>query len=293
MNVSFFAEFPREDLEKLSLVDFPVKVYLAASSLDEYRELEKRAKEINQLVETAYWPILDKSYWVSPFSCNRELDRLHLDLSRNEETLELLLDLELPKFWIRYVVYHLPRVLANAFKYHLRITKPRIRKLFKMRDSYNISITTTSYPVMSKYYLVNYLTFKLLGFLGVHFNPRAFNHRVIFMCYSSIRGDLLRKTLKNIRARRPGVRENYHVGLGLLDYGMLSRTGFIRKLQRVGLLKGFHLLTPEKLDRDLALVEEHGVRDVTIYDLGGLSDGFVEVIGKYVSRDEVLHVRMP
>jgi hypothetical protein len=293
MNVSLFAEFPWEDLEKLSLVDFPVKVYLAASSLDEYRELEKHAKEINPQTETAYWPILEKSYWVSPFSYNRELDRLHLDLNRNEEMLEILLDLELPKFWIRYVVYHLPRVLANAFKYHLRITKPRIRKLFKMQDSYNIRITTTSYPVMSKYYLVNYLTFKLLGLLGVHFNPRAFNHRVIFMCYSSIRGDLLRKTLKNIKARKPGVRDNYQVGLGVLDYGMLSRTGFIRKLQRVGLLKGFHLLTPEKLDRDLSMVEEHGVRDVTIYDLGGLSEELVEVIGKYVSREEAFIYAYP
>ncbi len=291
MNVSFFAEFPWEDLGKLSLIDFPVKVYLAATSLDEYRELESRAREINPQAETAYWPILEKSYWVSPFSDNRELDRLHLDLSHNEEMLEVLLDLELPKFWIRYVVYHLPRVLANAFEYHLRITKPRIRKMFKMQDRYNIRITTTSYPVMSKYHLVNYLTFKLLGFMGVHFNPKAFNHRVIFMCYSSIRGDLLRKTLNNISARKPTVRDNYQVGLGLLDYGMLSRTGFIQKLQRVGLLKSFSLLTPEKLDRDLSMVEEHGVRYVTIYDLGGLSEEFVEVIEKYVSREEALHVR--
>ena len=290
MNISFFAEFPREELGKLSLVDFPVKVYLAAYSLDEYRELETRAKEINPQAETAYWPILGKSYWVSPFSCNRELDQLHLDLSRNEKELEILLDLELPKFWLRYIVYHLPRVLANALKYHLRITKPRIRKLFKMQDRYNVKITTTSYPVMSKYYLINYLTFKLLGFMGVHFNPKAYNHKVIFMCYSSIRGDLLRKTLNNIRARKPGARENYQVGLGLLDYGMLSKTGFIQKLQRIGLLKSFHLLSPEKLDRDLSLVEGHGVKDVTIYDLGGLSEDYVEVIAKYVSREEVLRV---
>jgi len=290
MNISFFAEFPREELGKLSLVDFPVKVYLAAYSLDEYRELETRAKEINPQTETAYWPILGKSYWVSPFSCNQELDRLHLDLSHNEKELEILLDLELPKFWLRYIVYHLPRVLANAFKYHLRITKPRIRKLFKMQDRYNVKITTTSYPVMSKYYLINYLTFKLLGFMGVHFNPKAYNHKVIFMCYSSIRGDLLRKTLNNIRARKPGARENYQVGLGLLDYGMLSKTGFIQKLQRIGLLKSFHLLSPEKLDRDLSLVEGHGVKDVTIYDLGGLSEDYVEVIAKYVSREEVLRV---
>lgn len=293
MNIGFFSEFPREELGKLSLVDFPVKVYLAAYSLDEYRELEKRAKEINPRVKTAYWPILKKSYWVSPFSCDRELDQMHMDLSRNERDLELLLDLELPKFWLRYIVYHLPRVLANAFKYHLRITKPRIRKLFKMQDRYNIKITTTSYPVMSKYYLVNYLTFKLLGFIGVHFNPKAYNHKVIFMCYSSIRGDLLKKTLNNIRARKPGVRENYQIGLGIIDYGMLSKTGFIQKLQRVRLLKSFELLTPEKLDRDLSLVEEYGVKDATIYDLGGLNEEMVEIIEKYVSREEITRLPVP
>jgi hypothetical protein len=282
MNIGFFVEFPEEELEKLSMIDFPVTIYLAANSLDEFRALKKCAYEINPKAKASYWPLLEKSHWVSPFSYNRELDRLHVDLNRNEEELEVLLDLELPKFWLLFIVYHLPRVLTNALKYHLRLRKPRIRSLFKKRDQYNIKITTTSYPVTSKYYLINYVIFKLLGFMGVHFNPKGYNHKVIFMCYSSIRKDLLKKTLKNVITRNPSIRESYQIGLGLLDYGMLSKTGFIQKLQKIGWLKEFHLLIPEELDRDLSLVNEYGVKNVTIYGLGGLNESFIEVIEKYV-----------
>ena len=283
MNIGFFVEFPREEIPKLSLIDFPVKVYLAANSLEEFKTLENLAREVNPEIKTAYWPLLEKSHWISPFSYNRELDRLHGDLSQNDEKLEVLLDLELPKFWLRYLIYHIPRVLANALKYHLRFRKPRIRKLFKERERYNIEITATSYPVTSKFYLLNYFTFKLFGLLGVHFNPKAYNHNVIFMCYSSIRRDLLRKTLRNIE-RRKKFRHHYQVGLGLLDYGMLSRTGFIQFLQRIGILKSFRLLSPEELDRDLSRVKESGVDAVTIYGVGGLNLDFVEVIKKYVTK---------
>jgi hypothetical protein len=63
----------------------------------------------------------------------------------------------------------------------LRFRRQRIRKLFRERVRYNIEITTTSYPVTSKFYLINYPTFKLFGLLGVHFNPKAYNHNVILL----------------------------------------------------------------------------------------------------------------
>jgi len=291
MNIGFFVEFPREEIHKLSLIDFPVKLYLAANSIEEFRTIEEMAKEINPEIEAAYWPLLEKSHWISPFSYNRELDRLHGDLSQNDEKLEVLLDLELPKFWLRYLIYHIPRVLANALKYHLRFRRPRIRKLFKERDRYNIEITATSYPVTSKFYIINYLTFKLFGLLGVHFNPKAYNHNVVFMCFSSIRKDLLKKTLKNINKRKK-TREHFQVGLGLLDYGMLSKTGFIQLLQRIGLLKSFRLLSPEELERDLSLVKEYGVNTATIYGLGGLDQDFVDVISKYIDSTQTAQIQV-
>ena len=282
MNISFFVEFPDEELEKLSLIDFAAKIYLAATSLQEFRELEKKIKETKPDTEVAYWPLLEKSYWVSPFSYNRELDRLHRDLSTNEEMLEVLLDLELPKFWLRYLVLHTPRVIANALKYHLKLRKPRIKELFRNRDKYNVKLSVTSYPVTSKFFPLNYIAFKIFGFMGLHYSPRSYNHKIIYMCYSSIRRDLLRKTLKDIFRRRSSLRVHYQIGLGLLDYGLLSRTGFIEKLQMFGVLRKFQLLSPERLENDLALVSEYGLEDVTIYGLGGLNEEYVEVIRKYI-----------
>lgn len=281
MNISFFAEFPDEELDKLALIDFPLKVYLAANSLEEFREYAKKVKEIKHDTELAYWPLLEKSYWVSPYSYNRELDRLHKDLSSNEEMLEVLLDLELPKFWLRYLVMHTPRVVANALKYHLKLRKPRIKELFRNSEKYNVKLSVTSYPVTSKFFPLTYLTFKIFGFMGLHYCPRSYSHKIIYMCYSSIRKDLLRKTLKNIFRRKPSHRVHYQVGLGLLDYGLLSRTGFINKLQMFGILRKFELLSPKALENDLALVDEYELEDVTIYGLGGLDEHYVEVIRRF------------
>lgn len=288
MRISFFVEFPEEELEKLVLLDFPIKLYIAATSLEEFREIEKKAHGINPQTESAYWPILEKSYWVSPFSYNRELDSLHEDLSKNEDELEVLLDLELPTFWLRLIIYNLPTMLFNAVKYRLGLRRPRIRALFKNQDKYNISITTTSYPATSKHHLINYIIFKILGVMGLYYNPQAYNHKVIYMCYSSIRRDLLEKTLKNVQTRNPENKENYQIGLGLIDYGMLSKTGFIQKLQRVGLLRNFVLLSPEMLEKELSIVDEHGIENVTIYCLGGLNKKYVEVLKEHVAKEDVL-----
>lgn len=122
--------------------------------------------------------------------------------------------------------------------------------------------------------------------MGVHFNPKGYNHKVIFMCYSSIRKDLLLKTLKNVITRNPSILDKYQIGLGLLDYGMLSKTDFIQKLHKIGLLKNFHLLVPEELDRDLSLVKEYDVNNVTIYGLGGVNESFIDVI-KNMSRKKI------
>jgi hypothetical protein len=292
MNVSFFVEFPDEELSKLSLIDFPVKLYLAAKSLEEFRELEKNICEILPGTDVAYWPLLKKSYWISPFSSDDELDALYNDLSHNEKDLEVLLDLELPNFWLRLFFYNLPHVLVNALEYRLGIKRPRIRRLFSDSEKLNIRITTTSYPATSRHYMINYITFKLLGFIGVRFNPLAYDNEVIFMCYSSIRKDVLKKTLENIKTSRPEVKRKYSVALGLLDYGMLSKTGFIHKLQRIGLLRGFVLLSSEKLDADLSTVEEYEVNDVTIYCLGGLNHESVEIVRKHALKNVIQSPRI-
>jgi hypothetical protein len=112
------------------------------------------------------------------------------------------------------------------------------------------------------------------------------------MCYSSIRRDALKKTLKNYRAKKNKPLDNYQIGIGLLDYGLLYKTGFIQKLRKIGLLKNFHLLTPEKLDMDLSLAEKCGVKEVTIYGLGGLNDEFVDILRRYSSKQTTTSITL-
>ena len=102
------------------------------------------------------------------------------------------------------------------------------------------------------------------------------------MCYSSIRRDLLEKTLKNVQTRNPENKENYQIGLGFLQ------ESFIQKLQRVGLLRNFVLLSPEMLEKELSIVDEHGIENVTIYCLGGLNKKYVEVLKEHVAKEDVL-----
>jgi len=85
MRIDFFEEIPTIDnLEKAILIDFPSTIYLAANSLEEFRELEKNLSLINPELEAGYWPILEKTYYISPFCYTYELENLIIDLEKNK-----------------------------------------------------------------------------------------------------------------------------------------------------------------------------------------------------------------
>ena len=95
MQIDFYEEFPiRENLEKLKLIKFKIRLFVAAKSLEKFKELEKQIKKIKKNVEVAYWPIVKNSYWISPFSNTEDL----IDLFAKLDTIKnpLLVDLELP-----------------------------------------------------------------------------------------------------------------------------------------------------------------------------------------------------
>lgn len=99
MKINFFEEFPTEEnFRKLKLVNFETTVFVAAHSLVEFKELEQKVEKVSPMVEVAYWPILEKSYWISPFSENEEIKRLMVDFEKNKQRkgLKVLLDLEFP-----------------------------------------------------------------------------------------------------------------------------------------------------------------------------------------------------
>ena len=82
MKIDFYEEFPRkENIEKLKLIKFKTRLFIAAKSLNEFQELERQTKKINSKVECAYWPIIKNSYWISPFANTSDLLNLFDELS--------------------------------------------------------------------------------------------------------------------------------------------------------------------------------------------------------------------
>lgn len=97
MIISFFEEFPtNSNLKKLSLVTWPTKLYLAASSLKEFERIAKPLRKNKRIKEIVYWPTLQKKegYWISPFSSRKALQRVLDELEGKR--VPVMLDLELP-----------------------------------------------------------------------------------------------------------------------------------------------------------------------------------------------------
>ena len=97
MRINFFEEYPTsENLEKAKLIDFNSTIFLAAHSLEEFHKYKKNLLDINNRLDVAYWPILNNTYWISPFSYTSDLEKLFKELKENKEKLTILIDLELP-----------------------------------------------------------------------------------------------------------------------------------------------------------------------------------------------------
>lgn len=96
MIISFFEEFPtKQDLEKIKLINFPSKLYLASSSLEEFLKVKKKIKS-KYVLEVIYWPTLteQEGYWISPFSKTSGLKRIFKELQN--KNIPVMLDLEFP-----------------------------------------------------------------------------------------------------------------------------------------------------------------------------------------------------
>jgi len=82
MLISFFEEFfDEETIEKLKLVKWPSKLYLAAKNLEEFNERKSRIRSKN-IKEVVYWPVLEvkEGYWISPFSERKAILRIFKEI---------------------------------------------------------------------------------------------------------------------------------------------------------------------------------------------------------------------
>ncbi|HLD37303.1 MAG TPA: hypothetical protein VJA86_01820, partial [Candidatus Nanoarchaeia archaeon] len=81
MQIDFYEEFPTKDnLEKLKLIKFESRIFIAAKSLNEFNKIAWQARRINKNLNYACWPIIKNSYWISPFSSTEDLVKLFSEL---------------------------------------------------------------------------------------------------------------------------------------------------------------------------------------------------------------------
>ncbi len=155
MNINFFEEYPTEEnLKIVSTLTWPATIFLAANSFAEYKKNEKIVKNLNPIIETAFWPILEKSYWVSPFSDIKDLEKLENDILLIEKGTTVLLDLELPLFKKGSLYY------KNFFNFIKN--KRKIKKILKIANEKGVQIVTAEYP---RYFFGFDLFYKILDYL--------------------------------------------------------------------------------------------------------------------------------
>jgi hypothetical protein len=253
MNVHFFEEFPSEqNLEKVKLISFPSTIYVAAKSISEFNIIRADIENANPMIEVGYWPILEKSYWISPFSYSSELEMLYHDLNNNRmnKSTKILLDLELPLLKPRLLI-------INLFAF--RKNKRMIQQFFMDSEKLNIELMTAEYPGF------NSMTQNVMEWLGISYNMARYEHKKIIMLYTSV---IRNKALQSMIRRhiiRSSKRMNgrLQVGLGTISFGIFGREP---------------ILEPEGLCNELAFCKSNGIQSVVIFRLGGLNGKYIDQI---------------
>jgi len=248
MRISFFEEFStKSNLEKLKLVSWPTKVYLAAKSLEEFNKIKKNIKDKN-IEELVYWPVLDKreGYWISPFSRKKALLRIFKELK--DKKISVMLDLEFPtrqNFWLYLIEWF------NFFK--------NKRLIEQFIQNYNGQI------YLAEYYPEGKRKEELLQWLGLHYNIK--NVKVIKMYYHSLHNFSEAIVSKELQQ---GVREygdDYQAAFGTIAMGIHGNEP---------------ILPLKQLKIDLQLAKQAGVKEAVIFRLGGLNKKYAQIINQFV-----------
>lgn len=194
MMISFFIEYPDKELDSLKLVDFPTKLYIAASSLEEFNEIKSKIRN-KHVKETIYWPVLEDSegYWLSPFAERRAL----LKVINETGSMQVIWDSELPKKKFQIITR-----IFNFFR-----NKAEIIDYF---NNHGDQIYTAEYFPHSR----------LLELFGLSFNPNIFGNKQIKMVYSSMHDYSENVVRKEIAYGKKHYGDNFLVAFGTLATGV-------------------------------------------------------------------------
>tara|TARA_Y100000310_G_C20698595_1_gene827569 strand:- start:4503 stop:5228 length:726 start_codon:yes stop_codon:yes gene_type:complete len=197
MIISFFEEFPtKKNLDKVKLIDFPTKLYIAAHSLDEFKSIKKQIKS-KYVREIIYWPILKKKegYWFSPFTKQKALKNTFKQLKG--KNISVMFDMELP--------FSKLLILKNLFQSHTN--KHLINKFIKDHK---------------KIYVCEYfIDSKLFSLFGLEYNKPK-NHHLIKMAYSSMYDHGENKLNQVIQKYKKRFGNKFIMAYGVLTKGVLG-----------------------------------------------------------------------
>ena len=246
MIINFFEEFPtKQNLEKVKLINFHSEIYIAAKSLKHFYFLEKQVKKLNKKIKCGYWPILDKEdgYWLSPFSRRISLKVLIKELEANKKHLTVMWDAELPHLKLSLFITQFPFFFSN---------KKLILNFLKNSKKYKIKLVSSENVLNSSFFLTSI--------------PKNIPHKKIIMFYSSMHRTKAARNyfifkLKKIKKKFPKLT----VALGTLAKGILGSEP---------------VLSPKALEKDLKLMKELSINEITLFRLGGLNKDYIKVLKK-------------
>lgn len=179
MLISFFEEFPtKQNLNKIKLINFKTKLYIASPFLSEFNKIKIKNKNVKEII---YWPTLkrEEGYWFSPFSKRSAVKKTLSEIPKN---LPVMIDLELP-------------TTQNSNLYFTQFHNfPR-----------NKSLITDFIKTHSNVYTAEYFPIKAtLKFLGLNYDPIKYKTKMIKMFYTSMwpfPRDFLERKIKNYKER--------------------------------------------------------------------------------------------
>ncbi|MDB4984013.1 MAG: hypothetical protein JWM20_192 [Patescibacteria group bacterium] len=253
--INFYEEYPDnpENLEKARLIDFPSMIYIAAHSVSEFKKFREKLLAINPKLEAAYWPIINRSYWVSAFSYSLDLEGMINDVLSAGEPLTVLVDLELPILAGRRHLF-----FKNLFSFSNN--KKMIRNFLRKASRHGITPVTAQYPAPFG------LAESVYRFLGNSYDP-VLGHRSSPMYYSSMIADFLKPMMHKHLTKQRSQNRNLELSLGVIATGVFGNE---------------QILTPQMLSQDLQYATNAGFKTVTLFRLGGLNSEYVEVIKSFL-----------
>jgi hypothetical protein len=261
MQFNYFEEFPTdENLEKARDLKGPGIIFLACPDLLTFMERAEKLSKINGSLKAGYWPVLDGSYWISPFGLSSELDRLSVEIASGEID-TMLFDLELPL---------LEKSMFLSGLSGFSINKQKIRSLFREARKMSVSVYTAEYPATGP---VMHALFRLLGIS--YPDKEGTEHIKIIMFYpnSLLKLGFPRFALKRMKNYITKLTRKYpsriEVGLGTIGKGKITRES---------------TLNPEELSEQIKYFSEHRTEAITLFRLGEMTPEHFEVAAMHINK---------